>query len=208
MKTPRVHHLIITTLLTIASGAAPSLASAQTSAEQAQADSILTWLNAGKFAHVSSVLNYPPSYSSQERADDEASVAGGLKLIYGNLGRFTQSKPFTGVRLSYEVSAAGGTIEYWAGLSPMKTFDHAYNGVFEHFGKGFIVVRFARIQSKWQATTIVFQLDSRVPGSRSRAIDIISELVSQDAKSKGQSLPPNLREQVSASIPDYSTKKQ
>jgi hypothetical protein len=171
------------------------------------ADSIVVWLNQQKYSRVSSVLNYPPSYTKQQLADDKVSTAGGLKLISTNLGKLVDIKPRTGVwvSLSYELSMMGGTIEYWNSLSPMKTNDYTYPGKFERFGKGCIVVRFVKIQSKWQAATILFELDSKVPGSRSRAIDIMCDLYRQDAQ--GQSLPPDLREQVSASIPDYSAKK-
>jgi hypothetical protein len=172
------------------------------------ADSIVVWLNQQKYNRASSVLNYPPSYSKQQLADDRAAVAGGLRLICNNLGNFAGSKPFTGVWLSYEVSMGGGTIEYWSSLSPMKTMEYTYAGKFEHFGKGLIVVRCAKIQSRWQPTMIVFQLNSSVPGSRSRAIDIMCELYRSQMKSQGQAVPPNLREQVSAQVPNYPPAKQ
>ena len=171
---------------------------------KAEADSIIVWLNAGKCATVAAKMHYPPMWSKKQRAEDEKGLAEGLRLITGNLGRLVDYGAFTGVTVNYEVSAAGGDIPYWEKVSPFRTRDRLYQGVFERFGKGFVVVRFAELNSTWDVQAVVFWLDPAEDGARDRAIDITCELARENARQHGEKLPPNLRQMISSAIPDLS----
>ena len=171
---------------------------------KAEGDSLMVWLNAGTHANVTERLHYPPTWTKKQVAEDQAGLAKGLALITTDLGRLMDYGAFSGVTVNYEVSVAGGDIPYWDSVSPFRTRDRIYQGVFERFGRGFVVIRFAELNSRWDAQSILFWLDPAEDGSRDRAIDLLCKVANEQARQEGQAVPKNLREMVGKSLPDLS----
>ncbi|KPJ61577.1 MAG: hypothetical protein AMJ46_00255 [Latescibacteria bacterium DG_63] len=167
-------------------------------------DHVVTMLASGDVDSVVTMLHYPPSYSKEELASEVAGIAGAIKFLLAKLGSLDVLEPFSGETLCYDIGLSAGDPGYWESLSPLNTVDLVYKGKFDKFGGGFVSISFFEIDGAMDLRAIVLRLEASVPEARETAIDISLELARRQAESTGETLPENLRELISASVPDLS----
>ncbi|UCG52934.1 MAG: hypothetical protein JSW58_05080 [Candidatus Latescibacterota bacterium] len=171
-------------------------------------DQVMAALGRGDVGSVAEMLHYPSSYSKEEKATDAAGVKDALEFLLTKLGALQGFERFIGDAVWYEVTLSGGDIGYWESLSPLNTVDLAYRGNFGKFGGGMVSVSFFETSSGMDIRAVIVRVDPSVQGARETVIDMFVELIQRQAKKTGEPVPDNLREIVSASVPDLSAVDQ
>jgi hypothetical protein len=165
---------------------------------EALANGVVDMLAKSETARAASSIHYPAAYSQAEREKDVASVAESLDFLIERFGTLIEFEKRRTPIDFYSAEVSGGTVEYWASLSPLDTIDFVYSAEFSKSGSGVIILSLFRRPSFTgpQVFRLGFGLPLSRPGAKAFIIDATVDML----KSMELSLPPNIRELIESSI--------
>ena len=120
----------------LAGAAFPVFASAK--GEQAAAEAVLIKLVQGRPGEAAALLHYPPSYSLAEREEDAAGVTQFLVTHLEAFGSPTEPELHREPVTTVDSGVSGGSVPYWAKLSPFDSAQFLYRVTFSKAGAGFL----------------------------------------------------------------------
>jgi hypothetical protein len=158
------------------------------------AERVASLLQAGDAASVAELLHYPPSYSEVERTADVAEVQKVLVFLIDRFGLPTDLKVNDAPLTFYEFGSSGGTVEYWASISPLETRAFMYSASFSKLGPGLLQIHLFQPadQSTLELQRVGFGLAASSPSARATMISTIVDL----QKHMGRPVPPNYVEML------------
>jgi hypothetical protein len=157
--------------------------------ENPLAKQVASLLEVGNTDSVAQLLHYPPSYSEEERIADIANLQRNFAFLINRFGLPSdlriQDKPLS----FYEVGSSGGTIEYWANLSPLNIRAWVYLVNFSKLGPGILKIHLfqPKDKSKLELQGVAFGLAVSSPSARTTMIRIMVDL----SKQMGQPMSPH-----------------
>ena len=140
------------------------------------ARSIVRLLSQEDVTNVASQFHYPPSYTHQQKAEDQAHVEMNLRFLLDRFGSVSDVSQLSNPIDFIEVGVSGGILPYWETLSPLQTLDFVYSAVFGHIGAGVIKVSFFQYGAGWELRGIAFGLPMTTPDALSIMETIMREL--------------------------------
>jgi len=183
----RANVVFLSLAFTLTAGAAIEPHSAQD--VHPLAKRVASLLEAGDSASVADLLHYPPSYSEVERTVDVAEVQKMLAFLIDRFGLPTDVKTHNTPLTFYEFGASGGTVEYWASISPLETHVFMYSVNFSKLGPGLLQIHLFQPadQSKLELQRVGFGLAASSPSARTTMIRIMVDV----SKQMGQPMSPH-----------------
>ena len=134
---------------------------------------IVDLLCAGDTATVASLLHYPPGYTKEERAADEAGVREQLDVLLQRFGKISRVvPPPSSVPATVDLSVSGGTIAYYQSLGRMSGVSGPYAVISEHLDAAVIRVDFLKMGDSW----VLFRVSFGIPASRPEARALADEI--------------------------------
>jgi len=129
----------------------------------ATANRIVDLLCAGDTPTVAGLLHYPPGYTKEERAADEAGVKKQLDVLLQRFGKISRVvPPPSSVPATVDLSVSGGTIAYYQSLGRMSGVSGPYAVISEHLDAAVIRVDFLKMGE----SLVVFRVTFGIPASR------------------------------------------
>jgi len=128
---------------------------------------LLESANAHAVAHA---IAYPPSYSSDELAEDREGVARATAYLMGEFGRLRSVKPLRKQVVILDIGISGGSEAYWwRGDSGVEnTRQYIYDAAFEEAGQGFVKVLTYVTGSREICVGFSFGFDANNPEAETR----------------------------------------
>ena len=142
------------------------------------AERTLALLARGDSTSLAALHHYPPSFSSDERAKDAAGVAGAIEFLLESFGKPERVPPNQTPVEFYVVGAGGGSIPYWASISPFSEETVTYSVRFSKLGPGFIQLSIVRVAGGPAELRIIdFGLPKATPDSKSTMASLMVGVV-------------------------------
>jgi len=157
--------------------------------ENPLAKRVASLLEVGDTDSVAQLLHYPPSYSEEERTTDISNLQRNFAFLINRFGLPSdlriQDKPLS----FYEVGSAGGTLEYWASISPLDIRAYVYLVNFSKLGPGILKIHLfqPKGKSKTELQGVAFGLLVSAPSAHATMIRIMVDLSEQ----MGQPMSPH-----------------
>jgi hypothetical protein len=161
------------------SAASAEVASSGEPAFRERASHFLDLLAAGDTARVAARLHYPPSYTTRERAEDEAAVREQLSFLLKRFGRISQVALAKEPSETVDIGVSGGTADYLNSLGTFDYVDVSYSAMFEREGRGMVKVAFLRTAKEWVPWRISLCLPTSRPDARALSEQIAREMASR-----------------------------
>jgi len=156
--------------------AAPEPVSAESAPTGLAADGIpahaaetVALLRKGDAAAVAARLHYPPSYTAEQRAADEAAVALMIGIVLEQFGTLMLADPVDAPGPHYQVDITGGDGDYWAATLPGRSIrEVGYRAEFSRYESGYVVLSYMEIDSGWVTGQLALGLDATVADNDER----------------------------------------
>jgi hypothetical protein len=150
---------------------------------------VTSLLEAGDSNRVAQLLHYPPSYSEEERRADIADLQKMLAFFIDRFGLPSDLEIQDTPLSFYEVGASGGSLEYWANISPLEIRAFVYTARFSKLGPGILKIHLFQPagQSKFELQGVAFGLKVSSPSARTIMIRTMVDL----SKLMGRPMSPN-----------------
>jgi len=133
------------------------------------AQSVIDPLQSSNAKQVALVLEYPPTYTSDQLAQDRKGIAEAVTYLLGQFGRLTNVKPSPSQVVFLEVGIAGGSLPFWWQTSAERvTRQYIYEVEFEKFGPGFLKILTHVTASRELPVGFAFGLDANSPDAEAR----------------------------------------
>ncbi len=141
-------------------------------------DRALALLTRGDAKALASIHHYPDSYTADERAKDVSDVAKSLDFLFERFGKPHDLRPARENVTFYEMGGGGGTVPYWASLSPFAEQSLTYAAQFPNLGPGYVVLAVVRVKGgPPEIRAISFGLPSSSPTARSTIVSLTADLM-------------------------------
>jgi hypothetical protein len=180
-------------------GAAPSRKSVDTST--GFVESSLALLARADSKALAASHHYPDSYTADERAKDVSDVEKSLNFLFESFGKPQNLRPTHERVTFYEMGAGGGTVPYWASLSPLAEQTLTYTAQFPNLGPGYVVLSVVRVQGgSPELRAISFGLPLSSPTAKSTILNLTADLMKQMGISVSDEVRKALVEQLQPTI--------
>lgn len=165
---------------------------------QGVADHAVQLLVHGQIRTVASIMHYPPTYTSEKRAKDVASVGANIEMTTRELGAISEVRAFQGLTTCYELGGTGGDLPYLASLSPDYLGDFFYEATYSKHGPGYLRIRILRLtpKSHFEILGVYFGLPMSDPRSKPVLVGIARKQLAR----MGVPVTPELVRQIEESV--------
>lgn len=143
-----------------------------------RADLFLDLLRGGKFPAAAATFHYPPTYTSDELAADQAGVAKFLEDLFREVGELKAVKRISAPSEPIiHLSIGGGDGPYWASHPELSdTTVVNYEAKVTREGVVFLAIMFVRPRATWEIRAFEFGIPLSRPGSKDRIAELSRKL--------------------------------